>query len=217
MSNSEKSFQRREFLKKSVTVSTAMTGILAFPQALFSRTFAADPGPTVLGPREGYTPQIGTLVSMMAFCRSAVTRLAQGMTVTQLDWLLDDKANSIGALLYHLAACDALYYEHTFKGTPFDKPDPEVEKTFGIAMDLGEPARKTIKGNTAEFYLKLLQDTRDRTLAEFRKRDDNWLMSIDKNWYWGPTNNYCKWFHVCEHESHHQGQMALLKSRLPAK
>jgi hypothetical protein len=40
-------------------------------------------------------------------------------------------------------------------------------------------------------------------------------MAVDAKWYWGPTNNYCKWFHVCEHESHHLGQIAFLKSRLP--
>lgn len=217
MFNAKMPLQRRQFLKKSAALSTTITGMLVLPSPLFSQTPAGDPGPTVLGPREGYSPQIGTLVSMMDFCRSAVTRLAQGMTVMQLDWLLDDKANSIGALLFHLAACDALYHEHTFKGTPFDKPDAAVDKKFGVAMDLGESARKTIKGNNADFYLNLLQETRNRTLAEFRKRDDNWLMSVDKSWYWGPTNNYCKWFHVCEHESHHQGQMALLKSRLPAK
>ncbi|WP_421827862.1 hypothetical protein [Larkinella sp.] len=28
-------------------------------------------------------------------------------------------------------------------------------------------------------------------------------------------NTYWKWFHVCEHESNHQGQIAFLKSRLP--
>ena len=40
-------------------------------------------------------------------------------------------------------------------------------------------------------------------------------MAIDKTWPWGPTNNYCKWFHVCEHESNHNGQIKWIKSRLP--
>ena len=52
-------------------------------------------------------------------------------------------------------------------------------------------------------------------LAEFRKRNDNWLMTIDEAWPWGPTNNFCKWFHVCEHESNHNGQIKLLAKRLP--
>jgi SAM-dependent methyltransferase len=39
--------------------------------------------------------------------------------------------------------------------------------------------------------------------------------AVDKDWPWGPTNNYCKWFHVCEHEAHHTGQIAFLRKRLP--
>ena len=56
---------------------------------------------------------------------------------------------------------------------------------------------------------------REQTLMELRKRDDAWLMKVDRDWAWGPTNNYCKWFHVCEHESNHNGQIKWLKGRLP--
>ena len=94
-----------------------------------------------------------------------------------------------------------------------DTPENRAQK-YDVAMNLGEPARKTIKGNNLDFYLNLLQETRESTLVEFRKRDDQWLMTLDKTWVWGPTNTYCKWFHVCEHESHHQGQIALIKSRI---
>jgi len=34
----------------------------------------------------------------------------------------------------------------------------------------------------------------------------------EKDWGW---NNHCKWFHVCEHEAHHCGQIAFLRKRLP--
>lgn len=215
MISNQKNTERRQFLKTAATLSAGITGMLMLPKAGFSMPHGPDPSPTVIGPREGYSPQIGTLVSMMAFCRYAVVSQVKGMTTEQLDFLLDDKANSIGALLFHLAACDAFYHEHTFKGTPFDKADEAVTKKFSVAMELGDPARKAIKGNNVDFYLDMLRETREKTLAEFRKRDDAWFMTIDKTWYWGPTNNYCKWFHVCEHESHHQGQMALLKSRIP--
>jgi hypothetical protein len=30
-----------------------------------------------------------------------------------------------------------------------------------------------------------------------------------------PTNNFCKWFHVCEHEANHRGQMIEIRKRLP--
>jgi uncharacterized damage-inducible protein DinB len=31
----------------------------------------------------------------------------------------------------------------------------------------------------------------------------------------GPANNLAKWFHVCEHEAHHTGQIAMMRKRLP--
>ena len=83
-------------------------------------------------------------------------------------------------------------------------------------MGLGAKGRQQIKGHNLEYYLKKLEDVRAYTLEEFAKRDDDWLMAVDEDWFWGPTNNYCKWFHVCEHESNHNGQIKWLKSRLPS-
>lgn len=177
---------------------------------------AEEPAPNVFGPRPGYSNQIGTLVSEMTWMREAAIRSAKGLTQEQLDFLLDDKANRIGALLFHLAATERLYQLNTFDNVGIQ----ELEKypafqEWGVAMDLGEPARKQIKGHDLGFYLEKLSDVRERTLAEFRKRDDTWLLSVDKSWPWGPTNNLCKWFHVCEHESHHAGQISLLRGRAP--
>ena len=166
----------------------------------------------IIGPRDGYSPQIGTLVSMMNYLRDAVVRSVKGLTVEQLDFLLDDKANTIGALLFHLCATDAFYHEHTFKGLEWGKWDESVTKKFGVAMELGDKGRSEIKGHNLDFYLDLLKETRESTFAEFRKRDDKWLATYDKAW---ECNTYWKWFHVCEHESHHQGQIAFLKSRIP--
>lgn len=170
----------------------------------------------VFGPRPGYSPQIGTLVSEMAWMRQQVLYTVKGLTQPQLDFLLDAKANRIGALLLHLAAAEKLYQLNTFDGIkPSDLEHTPAFKDWDLPMELGEPARQAIKGHDLDYYLNILQQTRERTLAEFRKRDDAWLMTVDKTWGWGPTNNLCKWFHVCEHESHHAGQIALLKSRAP--
>jgi len=104
---------------------------------------------------------------------------------------------------------------HTFEGKPWDSWGEEVKRKWDIPMGLGEPARNTIKGHDLTYYLNILEETRNRTLAECRKRDDQWLMVVDRHWGWDPTNNYCKWFHVCEHESNHNGQIKFLKSRIP--
>ena len=84
-----------------------------------------------------------------------------------------------------------------------------------MPMELGEPARKRITGYNLDYYANILKETREETLAELRKRDDAWLAAVDQKWGWGPTNNYCKWFHVTEHEANHNGQIKLLKARLP--
>jgi uncharacterized damage-inducible protein DinB len=172
--------------------------------------------PNVLGPWPAYSPQIGTLVSEMTWMRTQVIRTVQGLTQPQLDFLLDAKANRIGALLLHLAATERLFQLNTFDYASVAELDKNPAfRDWLVPMGLDEPARQAIKGHDLDYYLNALKEARERTLAEFRKRDDAWLMTVDKGWGWGPTNNLCKWFHVCEHESHHAGQIALLKSRAP--
>jgi hypothetical protein len=222
---------RRNFIKAATALTGAMAGLSVLPavaRAAASNTTTGaaagiippPAGPyandlNIIGPKDGYSPQIGTLVSMMAWLRPQVINSVKGLSVEQLDFLLDDKANTIGALAFHLAATDAFFHEHTFKNLAWGKWDQSVTDKFGAAMHLGDLGRKKIKGNNADFYLNVLQETRESTLAEFKKRDDAWLMTVDEKFLWGPTNNYCKWFHVTEHESHHLGQINLLKGRLP--
>jgi uncharacterized damage-inducible protein DinB len=202
---------RRHFLKTAATFTAGASALTLLPEPAYSE----DSDENIIGPRKGYSPQIGTLVSMMIWMRGAVLRSVKGMSQKDLDFLLDDKANTIGALLMHLAATDRIYQINTFEANPLKDLPASYKEKWAVAMDLGEPARKAIKGDSLDYYLNLLEETREHTLAEFRKRDDTWLMTADKAWPWGPTNNYCKWFHVCEHESNHNGQIKFLKSRLP--
>jgi uncharacterized damage-inducible protein DinB len=117
--------------------------------------------------------------------------------------------------MLHLAATETYYQLNTFDGKKWGSWPDAVKQQWDPAMGLGEAGRKTIKGHDLNYYLEVLRETRAKSLAEFSKRDDAWLMAVDKDWPWGPTNNLCKWFHVCEHEAHHTGQIALLRKRLP--
>jgi DinB superfamily len=171
----------------------------------------------IFGPREGYSPQIGIFVSQLNWMRRIVVSRLKDLSQQDLDWLSDPGANSIGALLLHLAATEVYYGLHTFDGLPWATYSPEIRRRWGPAMKLGTLGRDRIKGNDLQFYLASLEETRGHTLSEFRKRDDDWLMAVDDGWFWGPTNNLCKWFHVCEHESHHLGQIDLLIKHLPSR
>lgn len=205
---------RRTFLNSSVAFAASMP-LLAQSLAAQSPALTDKSTINLIGPKPGYTPQIGTLVSMLTWVQRGVIGPTQKLTQADLDHLLDKDANSIGALLLHLAATETYYQRHTFNGEPWGKWPADISAKWDAAMDLGDAGRKTIKGHDLAFYTDALHEVREKSLAEFRKRDDAWLMAVDKDWGWGPTNNYCKWFHVCEHISHHAGQIDLLIKRLP--
>ena len=166
----------------------------------------------IVGPMKGFSPQIGTIVSMMAFIRRRVLKSVSGMSIEDLDFLLDSRANTVGAILLHLAATETYYQMNTFDSMQWDSWSDEIKRAWDIPMHLGERARKAIKGYSLDYYLTKLNDAREKTLEEFRKRDDQWLAIVDTDWNW---INHAKWFHVTEHESNHNGQFKFLKRRLP--
>ncbi len=156
-------------------------------------------------------------VSQLNWMRRVVLLHVQNLATEDLDWLPHPDANSIGALLMHLAAAEVYYGLNTFDGIPWGRISYEIRKKWGAAMVLGETARTRFKGRDLQYYLSHLAEARDKTLSELSKRDDTWFLAVDATWGWGPTNNFCKWFHVCEHESHHLGQIDLILKQLPSR
>jgi hypothetical protein len=207
---------RRGFL--GGTAATIATG---FGATLLSPESGAADQPAsslnILGPRPGYSPMIGVFVSQLTWMRegNGVLRATKGLTQADLDVLFDANANSFGALMLHLAATEVYYGMHTFQGMKWGSWSDDIKKKWDAAMDLGDAGRKTIKGHDRDYYVGILNETREKTLAEFRKKDDAWLLAVDKDPDWESMNNLCKWFHVCEHEAHHTGQIAMLRKRLP--
>lgn len=205
---------RRRFLSASAgTVAAGLCGALPISAAADADAAGLD----IIGPKQGYSPQIGTLVSMLTWMRDAngVLSATKGLTQADLDYLFDKNANTIGALMMHLAATETYYGLHTFQGMKWDSWSEAIKKQWDPAMNLGDEGRATIKGHDRDYYVNILHEVREKSLAQFATHDDAWLMTVDKEWPWGPTNTYCKWFHVCEHEAHHTGQIAMLRKRLP--
>ena len=212
---------RRDFIK----TTTKITGstLLALPlvdacvndagQALREIQGTAS-NINIVGPREGYTPHVGTLVSMLNWMRGVMLQPVRGMSVSDLDFLLDDNSNSIGAMLWHLAATERFYQINTFDGKRWEGLSSADEAKWDYASNLGDNGRRHIKGYDLDFYLDLLENVRNFTLEELKSKDDDWLMITDNNFWSDPTNNYCKWFHVCEHESNHNGQFKYIRSRI---
>ncbi|MBZ4189968.1 DinB family protein [Niabella beijingensis] len=208
-------YNRRSFITRSAALALSA----ALPAAALP-VFAAGNQPAnddlfMIGPVKGYSPQIGTLVSMLNYNRQTVIQSVQSLNQEQIDFLLDGHANTIAALVLHLGATEKFYQINTFEGR--QEFNEEEKKRWEAPMELGDKGRKEIKGKEIRYYLDLIAEVRSKTLDEFKKKDDQWLMAVDPKWSKPdrPLNTYWKWFHVCEHESNHRGQIAFLKSRLP--
>jgi hypothetical protein len=204
---------RRNFLLKSTALATGFFGLSGFQSA---ESYAVPSGDDlyVIGPIAGFSPQIGTLVSMLNYNRQTIIDTVKSLTMEQLDHLHDPNSNTIGALILHLGATDKYYQINTFEDRQeFNKAERQI---WAVAMNLGDEARKKIKGKEVKYYLDMINEVRQKTIEELKKKDDKWLLSLDPEWSKEqPLNTYWKWFHVCEHESNHRGQIAWLKSRLP--
>lgn len=214
MQSMNTSQSRRNFVKKTALVTTGLLGLSGWNQALLANDAPADESLFVIGPLEGYSPHIGTLVSMLNYNRHTVINAVKSLSMDQLDYLHDPKANTIAALILHLGAVDKYYQINSFEGR--QEFNESEKRDWDAAMNMGKEGRKSINGKEVKYYLDRINEVRQKTLEEFKKRDDKWLLAIDPEWSKeSALNTYWKWFHVCEHESNHRGQITWLKSRLP--
>ncbi len=164
----------------------------------------------LIGDIPGFTPQIGRLVSMMNHVRSTTLAAVADLTVDQLDYLCDAQSNSIGGLLTHIAATEVGYQAATFDSRDLST---EEKQEWGAALELGEKARREIRGHELDYYVSRLKQVRANTLTELGRRDDQWL---DEQTSFGSgqrVNNHFKWFHVFGHELNHRGQIRWLRRR----
>ena len=209
---SKNNFSRRKFINTLGISAFATSGLILpkFANANPNSPMADSDNINHIGPMEGYTPQIGTLISMLDWISDSVIRVTKNLSVEQLDYLHDDDSNTIGSLMMHVAATEVIYQDLTFEN--LGKFSKKNNDKWGIAMDLGEDARKKIIGNDVAFYVNTMNEARAKTKSEMKTRNDDWLLSGEtKEWNW---NNYCKWFHVVEHFANHRGQITWYIKRL---
>ena len=164
----------------------------------------------LIGDIPGFTPQIGRLVSMMNYARHTTLSAVEGLGVDELDYLHDPQSNSIGALLSHIAAAEVGYQAATFYARDLNE---EEKREWGAALDLGERAKREIRGHSLDYYLSRLEQVRAKTLAELGRREDRWLEEETSFGSGQRVNNYFKWFHVLGHEINHRGQIRWLRGR----
>lgn len=159
----------------------------------------------------GYNEQIGHLLSMMNYARITTFDAVNDLSISDLDFLIDDKANTIGMLLLHIASVEYVYHKSTIENRSLTQDE---EECWLPALNLGEQGRVSIKGKPLEFYIEQLSVVRKKTLEDMQKLEDNWLYTETDFWDNKKANNYFKWFHVFEDEINHRGQIRFIRKRI---
>jgi Protein of unknown function (DUF664) len=119
-------------------------------------------------PLPGYAPTIGRLVAMLSYARQTTLEAVEGLTREQLDHLQDDRSNSIGALLAHVAAVERGYQLVTFEER---EPSAAENDAWSAALKLGNKgAPRDPRSRAAVLCRRASADTRGyaRGTAEAR-------------------------------------------------
>lgn len=161
-----------------------------------------------------YTSQIGILVSEITLVRNDTFNLTKNLSLEQLDYNFDDKSNSIGTLLLHIAALEYKFYLDFFLKRPFNQS--ELEKYMKAApfnMD-----KRLIHGNDFNFYFNILEQNRAQSLGFLKTLTDDWLFeNVTLSNGQNIGNNYYLIKHIIHDELCHQGQIKLILKRLKEK
>ena len=159
-------------------------------------------------PVDGYSTQIGLMVYMLEDLRSRITEQVKNLNQNETDFLYDNDANSIGALIMHLVSTEMYYQVQTLEGRPWTE---EEQNRLGMAGELNENVKNILKGKPIQHYLDLWDEVRQKSLEGLKSKDDTWFLSqIDDG-----INYQYVWYHVMEHSANHMGQIATIKNRLP--
>lgn len=163
---------------------------------------------------EGYTPQIGALVNMLDDLKARITEQVKDLDQEETDFLMDEDANRIGALIMHLAATEYYYQQTTFYDIELD---PEKDEEWFPALGLTDQAREQLVDKPISHYLEKWDKIRDETKKLFTTKDDAWLLEIREPGDEYEYNYYFAWYHVMEHQANHMGQIALYQSRMDGR
>jgi uncharacterized damage-inducible protein DinB len=154
-------------------------------------------------------PEIGVWLAALGDCRVRTLKAIAGIGSDELDWACPLSKNTIGTLLYHIAAIelDWLYSEILQQEFPRDFTSwfpHDVRDSDGNLTFIG--------GESAERHQSRFQYVRDllsaalgaMTLAEFRRVRH--LESYDVTPEWVVH-------HLLQHESQHRGQIVIVRNR----
>lgn len=116
-------------------------------------------------PLPGYPPEIGAWLWALEDSRRRTLRAIKDLPAEAVDWTPSEGGDSIGTLLYHLAAIEADWLYSDVLGKGFS---PEVMDLLPMNVRDEAGILSPVKGESLETHLKRLEIIRDKLLGAFK-------------------------------------------------
>lgn len=165
--------------------------------------------PFHLDPAPGYAPLVGRFVTMLVDTRRRLFRDLADLAPTELDATLPWAPNSVGTLLYHIAAIELDWTYADLLGADFPADATEwfpvdVRDDAGVLSPVVEPYDR---------HRARLAWTRARLLAALASLDDT---DLDATRGSGDEAGGVAWIlhHLMQHEAEHRGQIGEIRAAL---
>jgi uncharacterized damage-inducible protein DinB len=145
--------------------------------------------------------------------RRTLQRLA-GLDPRLVDWVAPESGNSVGCILYHLAAMELDYLYSDVLG---QRMPPDIMQRFPYEIREENGHLTPIRGFELAWYLERLDFAHQRVQELFRAMDIDEFRRV-RQLSDRPVDITPEWtlYHLTQHEAEHRGELASIRGRAEA-
>jgi uncharacterized damage-inducible protein DinB len=165
----------------------------------------------IIEPLPGCAPEIGRMLWMMEDARHRTLKVLEGIEQTALDWQPPANGNSIGTLLYHIAAIEMDWLAVEVMGNTLDK---SVWDIFTVDVRDANGRLSVVSGLSLDEHYQRLDAVRDLLMACYK------VMAVEEFRRPRSLEQYDVspeevLHHLMQHEAEHRGEIGMVRMLMP--
>ena len=162
----------------------------------------------ILEPLTDYEPLVGSWLSAFQDARRRTIETLEGLKPNIIDWPPPWSANTVNALLYHLAAIEADWlFTDILEKSEFP---PQIDELFPCDVHDADGNLTSVPGTSLEAHIQRLADMREYFMTAMRAINDRDFRRARKFPDYRVTPEWVI-YHLIQHEAEHRGQIMDLR------
>ena len=161
----------------------------------------------------GYSAEIAPWIWCLEDARLRTESVIDNIEQSALDWTLPEGGNSIGTLLYHIAAIEMDYLYSDVLEEPWDSWPEDVRALLTYDVRDHEGRLSAVKGASLEDHVHRLNTSRSKLLDCFRTMTIQDFGRARSLVHYDVTPQWVL-YHLTQHEAEHRSQIADLRGRI---